>query len=127
LIDIAYAMAPGGQGGGGSNPMGTFLMLGMIFAIFYFLLIRPQQKKQKQHREMLTNLRKGDTIITAGGLIGRIISLSDAIVTVEVADKVRLKVLRSQISSVSNQPLLGEVDRKGSRKRAKEETELPEE
>lgn len=107
--------------------MGTFLMLGMIFAIFYFLLIRPQQKKQKQHREMLANLRKGDTIITAGGLIGRIISLSDAIVTVEVADKLRLKVLRSQISSVSNQPLLGEVDRKGSRKRAKEETELPEE
>lgn len=122
MFDIAYAMAPGGQQGGG-NPMGTFMMLGMIFAIFYFLLIRPQQRRQKQQREMLSNLKKGDTVITAGGLIGRITTLSDTVVTLEVADKVRLKVLRGQISNVSAQPLLGETTRRGSRKRSKEAKE----
>lgn len=117
LVDIVYAMAPGGQQGG-ANPMGTFLMLGMIFAIFYFLLIRPQQRRQKQHREMLANLRKGDTVVTAGGLIGKIANITDSIVTLEVADKVRLKVVRSQISSVSTQPILEEISGGGSRKRS---------
>lgn len=122
MIDIAYAMAPSG-GGGQQSPYGTFIMLGLIFAIFYFLLIRPQQKRQRQHRELLSRLKKGDTIITSGGLIGRITGLSDSVVTLEVAEKVRLKVLRSQISSVSSEPLLGEPQRRGGRKRAKEEAE----
>jgi preprotein translocase subunit YajC len=122
LIDIAYAMGPSG-GGGGQSPVGTFVMLGMIFAIFYFLLIRPQQKRQKQHRELLGRLKKGDTVVTSGGLIGRITGLSDSVVTLEVAERVRLKVLRSQISTVSSEPLLGESQRRGGRKKAKEETE----
>jgi preprotein translocase subunit YajC len=124
LIDIVYAMAPGG--GGQQSPWGTFIMLGMIFAIFYFILIRPQQKRQKQHREMIQNLKKGDTVITTGGLIGRITGLSDATATLEVAEKVRLKVVRSQIANISSEPLLGDTQRKG-RKKAKEETEQSEE
>jgi preprotein translocase subunit YajC len=123
LIDIAYAMAPGGTGGGGSaSPYGTFIMLGAIFAIFYFLMIRPQQKRQKQQKEMLTNLKKGDTVIMGGGLIGRVTGLTDTVLTLEVADRVRVKALRSAVSSVSSQPLLGEP-RKGERKKAKEEAE----
>jgi preprotein translocase subunit YajC len=95
-------------------------MLGAIFAIFYFLMIRPQQKRQKQHREMLANLKKGDTVITGGGLIGRITAMTDNILTLEVADRVRVKVLRSAVSSVSPQPLLAETETKKA-KRSKEE------
>jgi preprotein translocase subunit YajC len=100
-------------------------MLGAIFAIFYFLMIRPQQKRQKQQREMLGNLKKGDTIITGGGLIGRITGMTDSLLTLEVADRVRVKVIRSAVSSVSAQPLLGESPKRGDRKKSKEEAEEP--
>jgi preprotein translocase subunit YajC len=123
LIEIAYAMGPGGaQGGGQASPWGTFIMLGAIFAIFYFLMIRPQQKRQKQHREMLANLKKGDTVITGGGLIGKVTAITDSVLTLEVADRVRVKVLRSSVSNVSSQPLLGETaNRKTDKKKGKEE------
>jgi preprotein translocase subunit YajC len=123
VIGIAYGMGPGGVGGGQQSPYGTFLMLGAIFAIFYFLMIRPQQKRQKQQRELLTNLKKGDTVITGGGLIGRITGLTDAVVTLELAEKVRVKVLRSSVTSVSSQPLLGDPPKRGERKKSKEESE----
>jgi preprotein translocase subunit YajC len=99
----------------------------MIFAIFYFLLIRPQQKRQKQHREMLAGLKKGDTVITGGGLVGRVTGLTDSLVTLEVAEKVRLKIVRGQISSISSEPLLGEPQRRGGRRKAKEEEAASEE
>jgi preprotein translocase subunit YajC len=102
LIDIAYAMgtgaSPGGQGGGGFSAL---LPLLLMFAIFYFLLIRPQQKKAKQHREMINNLAKGDRVITSGGIHGSITSLDDTTVTVEISDKVKIKVLRGNISVVN--------------------------
>ncbi len=120
-MDIVYAMAPGNQGGGGQSPWSTFIMLGAIFAIFYFLMIRPQQKRQKQTREMLASLKKGDTAITGGGLIGRVTGLSDTVVTLEVAERVRVRVLRSSISSISSQPLLGDAPRKGARKKGQGE------
>ncbi len=124
LIDLVYAMAPGAnQGGGQPSPWSTFIMLGAIFAIFYFLMIRPQQKRQKQHREMLANLKKGDTVITGGGLIGRITGMTDNVLTLEVADRVRVKVLRSAVSSVSPQPLLGETETKKAKKSKEEEGE----
>ncbi|MGQ9859199.1 MAG: preprotein translocase subunit YajC [Thermodesulfobacteriota bacterium] len=121
MIDLAYAMAPGGGQGAGQSPWGTFVMLGAIFAIFYFLMIRPQQKRQRQHREMLASLKKGDTVITGGGLIGKVTGITDSVLTLEVADRVRVKVLRSAVSSVSQQPLLGETsDRRAERKKSKE-------
>jgi preprotein translocase subunit YajC len=96
--DIAYAMGPnqGGAGGG----MASLFPLVAIFAIFYFLLIRPQQKKSKTHRMMLERLKKGDQVLTAGGVYGKITALADNIVTVEIADKVRVKVARQQIAGV---------------------------
>ncbi len=128
MIDIAYAMAPpAGQGGGQGGALSTIVMIGAIFAIFYFLMIRPQQKRQKQQREMLASLKKGDTVITSGGLIGRITGLGDSVLTLELAERVRVKVLRSAVSSVSSQPLLGESPKKGNRKKPKEETEEPQE
>ena len=100
LTSVVYAMGqpPGGAQGGQGNPIMAFLPLIIIFAIFYFLLIRPQQKKQKEHRKFLEALKKGDEVITSGGIIGRISGLSENIVTLEVAPKVNIRVARSQIA-----------------------------
>ncbi len=84
-----------GCGGGGMMQM---LPLVLMFVVFYFLLIRPQQKKMKEHREMLSNLKRGDQVITNGGIMGRISGLTDKIVTIEVAEKIRVRVLRSHLA-----------------------------
>jgi len=76
-----------------------FLPLILLFGIFYFLLIRPQQKRQREHKQLLANLRKGDQVITAGGLYGRITGITDTVITLEITEKVRVKVARSQIST----------------------------
>jgi len=75
----------------------TFGILGVMF---YFLLIRPQQKRQKEHKQMLANLQKGDTIFTAGGLRGKITGIDDAVITLEIADRVRVKVNRSAVGGL---------------------------
>lgn len=101
MIDIAYAMGQGGAAGGqGAAGFSGFIPLILMFVIFYFLLIRPQQKKAKEHREMISRLKKGDLIITSGGLHGRITGVSDTTATVEIADKVRVKIARSNVSQV---------------------------
>ncbi len=73
------------------------LLVGM-FAVFYFLLIRPQQKRQKEHENMLAALKVGDRVITQGGVLGKIVGFSDPFVILEVHDKVRIRVLRSSIA-----------------------------
>jgi len=95
---IAYAMGASGQGGQQGFMQMLFPLI-LLFGIFYFLLIRPQQKRQREHKELLTNLRKGDQVVTAGGLYGRITGLTDTVVTLEITEKVRVKVARSQIST----------------------------
>ena len=101
MIDIAYAMGQGGAAGGqGAGGFSGFIPLILMFVIFYFLLIRPQQKKTKEHREMISRLKKGDRIITSGGLHGRITGVSDTTATVEIADKVRVKISRGNVSQV---------------------------
>jgi preprotein translocase subunit YajC len=99
---LAYAMGGGGTGGEGGQggSFGAFVPLILMFAIFYFLLIRPQQKKAKQHRELLTALKKGDRVISSGGLHGVITGLTDDVVTMEIAPKVRVKVSRGSVSGV---------------------------
>ena len=102
MTDIAYAMgAPGGggPGAGGADPS-FFIMMAVLFAIFYFLIIRPQQKKQKELKEMMASLNYGDVVLTSGGLQGKITGLTDTVVTLEVADKVRVKVSRSFVISI---------------------------
>lgn len=101
MTDLAYAMGQaGGRGAAGGGEIHFLIMMVVIFAIFYFLLIRPQQKKQKELRDMIQNLKHGDMVVTAGGLHGKITGLTDGVVTLEVSDKVRVKVSRSHISSV---------------------------
>lgn len=74
------------------------VMIGLIIGVFYFIVMRPQQKKQQAHREMLANLKNGERVVTTGGMIGRISGMNDREITIEVAEKIRVKVLRSHIA-----------------------------
>lgn len=96
LIASAYAQDAAPQGGG----LMSFLPLIIIFVIFYFLLIRPQMKRAKEHRQLVANLEKGDEIVTNGGLLGKITNVGDTFVTVELADNVSVKIQRHAVSSV---------------------------
>ncbi|MCD6486715.1 MAG: preprotein translocase subunit YajC [Syntrophobacterales bacterium] len=100
MTGIAYAMGAGGAGGAAGGDMSFIVVMVAIFAIFYFLLIRPQQKKQKETKEMLGNLAHGDMVITVGGLHGKITAVAEQVVTLEVADKVKIKVSRGHIATI---------------------------
>lgn len=98
MVNSAYAAAPEA-----ANPMGSVLgnpliLMVLMVGIFYFLLIRPQQKKAKEHKALLDNLKKGDRVITSGGIIGAIVNIEDQIVNLEIADKVRIEMARSAIA-----------------------------
>jgi preprotein translocase subunit YajC len=101
LNSIAYALGTGGGGAqGAQGGFAAFIPLILMFVIFYFLLIRPQQKKTKEHREVINNLKKGDKIITSGGIHGRITAVDDTVLTVEISDKVRVKVNRASVGGL---------------------------
>ncbi len=100
-MNIAYAMGMGGEAAqGGSGGFASFIPLILMFVIFYFLLIRPQQKKSKEHKQMIENLKTGDRIVTSGGLHGRITGVAESALTVEIAEKVRVKVNRGSVSAI---------------------------
>ena len=98
LISPAYAQAAGGASQ--SDTLLTFLPMIAIFVVFYFLLIRPQQKKAKESRAMLDALEKGNEVVTAGGIVGRINRLTDQYATLEVAPNVEMTVQRGAISQL---------------------------
>ena len=97
FVTDAHAMAPQSQQGGGGYE--GIVMLVIMFAIFYFLLIRPQSKRAKAHKELIENLSLGDDVVTAGGLHGKVAGLQETVVTVEIATGVKVKVNRSSIVS----------------------------
>ena len=98
MVDFAYAQAAPGAGGPG--PLVTILPFVLIFIIMYFMVIRPQQKKSKEHQQMLSKLKKNDEVMTSGGIYGKVTALTDNIVTLEIAPNVRIRVNRPQISAV---------------------------
>lgn len=116
LISPAYAQAAGGLGGG-SDMIMSLAPLVLIFAVFYFLLIRPQQKKAKEHREMLSNVRRNDRIVTNGGLVGTVTKVTegDDLLTVEIAAGVKVQVVRGMIAEVraKGQPVANKAPAKG--------------
>ena len=112
MFDIAYALGAGGAGGEGAGGFTGFIPLILMFVIFYFLLIRPQQKKTKEHRLMISNLKKGDRIITSGGIHGRITGMDESTITVEIADKVRVKVARGNVSGLTQPAAQSQPDKK---------------
>ncbi|MEA3465603.1 MAG: preprotein translocase subunit YajC [Thermodesulfobacteriota bacterium] len=102
MVSEAYAMA-GQVAEGGKQGYEGIIMLVLMFAIFYFLLIRPQQKRAKQHRQLLDALKVGDQIVTAGGLHGRITTIHDSIVNVEIDKGVKVKLSRGSVTSVNEE------------------------
>jgi len=112
LFDTAYALGTGGAGGEGAGGFAGFIPLILMFVIFYFLLIRPQQKRTKEHRAMISNLKKGDRIVTSGGIHGRITGMDEATLTVEIADKVRVKVARANVSALAQPAAQSQPDKK---------------
>ena len=96
---LIFAFAsPGGEGGG--NPLTMFIPIIMVFIVFYLLLIRPQQKKQKDHQRLLSELGKGDKVVTNGGLYGTISDTKDHVVILKIAENVKVEVVKSAIATV---------------------------
>jgi preprotein translocase subunit YajC len=95
FISNAYAQDAVSQGG-----LMSFLPLIVIFAVFYFMLIRPQMKRSKEHKQLVSQLSKGDEVITNGGLLGKITDVSDSFVTLELADNLQIKLQRSAVANV---------------------------
>ncbi len=102
FIATAYAMgAPGGAGAqGGGGGFSSLIMMVVIFAIFYFILIRPQQKKMKEHKKMVEDLKKGDRIITSGGMYATVENSTPDTLTVKIAEGVKVKITRSSVGAV---------------------------
>jgi len=98
-VEILFAMAPQGGGGGGSL-VSTLIMFGAIFAIFYFMIIRPQQKRAKEREQLLSNIQKGDKIVTSGGIHGTVVGLEEKTCLVQVSDNVKIKMERSAIATI---------------------------
>ena len=101
---IAYAMGGAGTGAGaGSDPPGFGLVpIALMFAVFYFIFFRPQQKRNKEHKAMLSSLKRGDEVVTAGGIFGRIHEAAEDHVILDLGEGTRVKVLRSSISTLSS-------------------------
>jgi preprotein translocase subunit YajC len=99
VYQLIFAMAPqGGEGGGGL--ISTLIMFGAIFLIFYFMIIRPQQKRSKERDKLLSNLEKGDKVVTNGGIHGIISGLEEKTALLQVADNMKIKIDRSAITTV---------------------------
>jgi preprotein translocase subunit YajC len=98
LVSDAYAQSAGGPLGGGG--VGQIIILVVFVGVFYFLLIRPQQKRMKDQQAMLSRLAAGDEVVTSGGILGRITEVNDTFVTLEIADGVRIKVQKAQITQL---------------------------
>ena len=99
FVTAAYAQTAGAAGGG--SQIGNFIIIPVIFAIMYFLMIRPQQKKLKDMKAMVNALRRGDQVVTGGGILGKVSKVGeDGYVEVEIADGVKVKVVKSTITQV---------------------------
>ncbi len=95
FINNAYAQAAQPAGGGGVS----LFMMGLLFVVFYFFLIRPQLKQQKEHRQMVSELAKGDEVVTSGGMLGKIVKIGDNFLVLEVASNVEVKIQKHAVSA----------------------------
>jgi preprotein translocase subunit YajC len=102
MFDTAHAMTGAGGGGGPSTFTGFVFPLIIVMAIFYFILIRPQLKRQKQHGAMLASLQKGDKVVTSGGIHGVIVGLKDDVVVLKVAENTKIEVSKTAVSGVKS-------------------------
>ncbi len=101
---VAHGLLILAQFGGGGSGASTVLFLVLLFGIMYFVMIRPQQKQAREHRALLSGLKKGDDVVTQGGILGKIHAVTDKIVTLEVANGIRVRVLKNSIQGRANLP-----------------------
>ena len=106
---IAYAQGAGAPNGPG--PLVGMMPIVLMFVILYFLLIRPQQKRAREHETMVENLKRNDEIVTTGGIHGRIQSISEKVITLEIASNVRIRLERAQVASVLGSGARGEKEK----------------
>ncbi len=124
-ISTAYAMAGSPQAGGEANIFAGLAPFILMFAVFYFLLVRPQQKRAKQHKEMVNSLRRGDEIITNSGVFGRVVDTDEATLMVDIGSGTIIKIMRTGVSAKpAASAHVGEktskkADKKGDKKSAK--------
>ena len=102
FIDAAYAMGPPPGEGGSANPIASLLPFVLMFAVLYFLILRPQMKKQKNQQKMIDELEKGDLVVTSGGIHGVIANLKDDTIVVKIAENVKIELSRAAVSRVKN-------------------------
>ncbi len=99
MSGIAWAQGAGGAAGPG--PLVNLMPIALMFVILYFLMIRPQQKRAREHETMVQNLKRGDEIVTTGGIHGKIHAVADKILTVEIAPNIRIRLERDQVANVA--------------------------
>jgi len=104
MVDVAYAMAQGPNGGGSQGVMMQLLFFAAIFAIFYFLLIRPQQKQKREREAILRAVKKGDRVVTTSGVHGTVVGLTEQMMTLKVADQVRVDFDRAALGRIVTPP-----------------------
>lgn len=97
---MAQTTTPAGDGGLLAGPVGTFLPIIGMFVLFYFLLIRPQQRRAKQHQEMISGMKRGDTVVLSSGVIGKVSKVEEKELSIEIAQGVNVKVVRAMVSEV---------------------------
>ncbi|MCW0180473.1 preprotein translocase subunit YajC [Zavarzinia sp.] len=100
FISSAFAQTAGGPGAGGTDMLIQFAPMVLILVVFYFLMIRPQQKRAKEHRALLAAVRRGDTVVTNAGIIGKVAKVQEGEVLLEVAEGVRIRILKSTVAEV---------------------------
>jgi preprotein translocase subunit YajC len=103
LISPAYAQAAGSavsSGGGTSAMIASFAPIALVFVVFWFLILRPQQKKQREHAAAINAVKKGQPVVTAGGIMGRVTKVEDTVVEVEIAPNTRVRVVKSTLTQV---------------------------
>jgi preprotein translocase subunit YajC len=102
VIDLAYAMGPLPAGGGGASILIQFAPIVLVLGIFFFLVIRPQQQERRRKEQMLAALKRGDRVVTSGGLIGTVVGVTDRKLTLKLGDSVRVECLRSAITGLES-------------------------
>ncbi len=100
MLNLIFALSGSGTGEGGPSLLTSFIPILLIFVIFYFLLIRPQQRKQRQHQDMIAAVRKGDRIVTNGGIYGTIADVKEHVIVLRIAENVKIELVRSAIAQV---------------------------
>jgi preprotein translocase subunit YajC len=100
MLDLIFALSGSGTGEGSPSLFTSLIPILLIFVIFYFLLIRPQQKKQKQHQGMIAAIKKGDRIVTNGGIYGTVADVKEHIIVLRIAENVKIELVKSSIATV---------------------------